>query len=303
MAQVSIGDPHGLYRVFVGLVSTEGYNIGTTTGPALPAEETQVTPYEMKYAQSAEISMPERTVIDFTGGDVWTGSFVYGITSLGTFQLVSSTIEGELIALLSASGIDTTQNTRVAAFAENIMLASPPQAWLMTVFRLQSKAAGSVGANKYLTIVLPRVWVAPQGISGAPTFQGAGTFGFTIVPTIGDRMPWGPLFSSTTLNFANDDTSPNFYLITDNPIHTTGYVALAAEADESITLPYLPISGYDYSSPDSSTDPVQCYIDGTQTNATSVTQATGVVVVPSGGTFTGGEFIGILYETAYATAA
>lgn len=299
MAQIKVGDPHGLFRVFVGLVDSNGYNYGTSQLSA--AEGTQLNPYTVRYAQNAEIAMPDRTVIDFTGGDIWTGSYVYGITSLGTFQLTLSTVEADLIALLSASGVDQTQNTRQTVYGENIMLPTPPQAWMMTVFRIQSKEQGTTGANKFLTVVLPRTWVTPKGISGAPTFQAAGTYGYTIIPTVGDRMPWGPAFSTTALNFS-EDQSPNFYVITDNPVHAVGFIAASGETDETITLPFLPVA-HDYSTPDSSTQPVQVYIDGVQTNATSINASTGEVVVPADTTFSGGEYIGIFYETNYETAS
>lgn len=180
-----------MYRVFVGLVGSDGYNYGTA-GESV-GTGTVVSPYNVRFAQSAEIALPDRTVVDFTGGDIWTGSYVYGITSLGTFQLTLSTVEADLIALTGGSTVDNTLNSLQTIFAENLMRPTPPQCWMMTVFRLQSKEAGSKGANKFLTIVLPRTWVAPKGVAGAPAFQTAGTYGYTIIPTVGDKMPWGPV--------------------------------------------------------------------------------------------------------------
>jgi len=297
LAQIKIGDPHGLFRVFVGLIDSSGYQFGTS-GPGVVAG-TVCSPYNIRFAQNAEIAMPDRTVIDFTGGDIWTGSYVYGITSLGTFQLTLSTVEADLIAMLSDSAVDQTQNTRTTVFSDNIMKATPPQVFMMIVFRIQSKESGSKGANKFLTLVMPRVWVTPKGISGAPAFQAAGTYNFTIVPTVGDRMPWGPLFSAGGMDLEEDET-PVFYMITDNPVHTVTMIA-AAGATETVQLPYkvvgatLPIS-----SPDSGTDPLQEYINGTQYDATSI-GATSLVTTTNlaAASFTGGEIIGIFYETDY----
>lgn len=305
MAQTKIGDPHGLYKVFIGLVDDNGYNWGTA-GESV-SDGTLVTPYHVRYAQNAEIAMPDRTVVDFTGGDVWTGSYVYGITSLGTFELTLSTIETDLIALTSGSSSDQTLNTLQTVFAENIMRPTPPQVWMMTVFRLQSKEPGSVGANKYITIVLPRVWVAPKGVAGAPAFQAAGTYGYTIIPTIGDHMPWGPAFDETTsgaggtigLDLENNQT-PSFYVITDYPVHAVGFKA-ASGASATVTLPFKPAGVQaDYTTPDSANQRVQVYVNGVQTDATTITLSSRQVVVP--GPFTGGEYIGIFYETEYKTA-
>ena len=291
-----------MFRVFVGLVDAEGYNLGTA-GPGV-AEGTLVSPYLIRYAQSAEIGLPERTVVDFTGGDVWTGSYVYGITSLGTFEMTLSTVEADLIAFLSGSTVDGTSNDRQTIFSDNVMVPTPPQAWMMIVFRIQSKEVGQKGANKFLTLILPRTWVSPKGISGAPSFQQQGTYGFTIVPTVGDRFPWGLPFSCTNLNLEQDET-PVLYLITDYPVHTVGYIAGAGNATETITLPFKPV-GDDIAAPDSSLDPVQTFIDGRVTNADSVVVSTGEVVVSPiapAATFTGGEYIGVFYETSYVPTA
>lgn len=302
MAQIKIGDPHGLFRVFVGLVDENGYNFGTA-GPGV-AEGTLVSPYLIRYAQSAEIGLPDRTVIDFTGGDVWTGSYVYGITSLGTFEMTLSTVEAELVAFLADSTVDSVTNDRQTIFSDNIMIPTPPQAWMMIVFRIQSKEVGQKGANKFLTIILPRTWVSPKGISGAPAFQAAGTYGFTIVPTVGDRFPWGLPFSCTNLNLELDET-PVLYIITDYPVHTVGYVASAGNATETITLPFKPV-GEDIATPDSSVDPLQTYIDGRAQDADSVTVETGEVIVSPiapAASFSGGEYIGVFYETQYEPTA
>ncbi len=298
MAQIRIGDPHGLYKVFIGLVDSLGFNYGTA-GESV-AEGTFLAPYEMKYPKSAAIEQPDRATIDFTSGDVWTGSYVYGITSLGQFQLTSSTVEGDLIAMLSSSNVDNSTNERMVMFSENIMLPTPPQAFLLIVFRIQSKEQGQVGANKYMSYIVPRAWVAPKGVSGAPSFQTAGEYGFTITPTVGDRFPWGLPFSETGMNLQNNQ-APVISLITDYPLHPVAYIAEAGASSVNITLPYKPV-GSNIASPDSSVDPVQVFIDGVMTNADSVTVSNGQVVVSPiapAVTFTGGEHIDILYETAY----
>lgn len=296
MAQIKIGDVHGLYRVFVGLVDVDGYNQGQSA--TTPANGTLLSPYVLKYAQNAEFNLPNRNQIDFTGGDVWTGSYVYGITSIGTFSLVSSTVETDLIALLSSSSVDQTLNTLQTHFVDNIILPTPPQAWMMTVFRIQSKEAGSVGADKFITMVFPRVWVSPEGISGAPTFQGQGTYNFTVIPTVGDRMPYGPLLSTTSMDIYENIT-PNYFVITDNPTHAVTFYAETG-ATEVVTLPYKPVA-YDYATPDSDTQPVTVYVNGVQVDATTINSTTGEITITQA--FSGGEKIGVFYETNYEPTA
>ncbi len=299
MAQISVGDPHGLYKVYVGLVDSSGYNYGQAgTGVA---NGTLISPYQIKQAKNATMPVPDRTVIDFTGGDVWTGAYVYGFTSLGQGDLDTATIDADLIALVGGSAADNTTNTRTMMFAENVNKSIPPQVFVMVVFRIQSKEAGSVGADKFLTIVAPRCWVMPKGIEGAPSFQAGGTYKYQIVPTMADRLPWGMLFSATGMDLT-DDITPMMYLITDYPVHLVGQKTTAA-ASVNVTLPFKPSpAGYNYATPDSATDPVQVFVNGVITDATSVTEATGVVVVPNAGSLAG-IYVGILYETEFVATA
>ncbi len=80
-----------------------------------------------------------------------------------------------------------------------------------------------------------------------------------------------------------------------------GYTATDTNASESITLPFKPVV-FDYSAPDSSTDPVQCWVNGVSINADQITQSNGEVevspVAPAP-TFVSGDYIGIFYETDY----
>lgn len=296
MAQIKSGDPHGLYRVQIGFVNSLGYNFGQANPEGTINDGTTFSSYITRFAKAAEMAIPDRTVIDFTGGDVWTGSFVYGITSLGSSTLTLSTIDTNMISMVSNSKVDQSTNTRLTIYAENIMLPSPPQVFMATTFRIQSKDADTKGANKYITSVMPRLWVSPKGITGAPNFQAPGESQYTIVPTVAGRMPHGIAFTEAAQSFENDET-PNYYIISDYPIHFVGHQA-AAGANATINLPYRPVgSAATYATPNSTTQPVQVVVDGVVVDATSIDPVTGVVVVP--GPFSGGEYIGVQYETLY----
>ncbi len=287
MAQTKIGNAHGLYRVQIGLVSSNGENYGSS---ASPSAATVLPSYVIKDPKSAEIPAPDRTVIDFTGGDRWRGSYQYGITSMGSFEMKLATVDATFIALAAGSSVDQTTNTRLTIFGENNLRPTVPQMWIALTYRLQSREAGSKGADKFITSVIPRCWVAPKGLTGAPSFQGVGEYTFTVVPTIGEKFPTGLAFG-TNQDFEEDEAAV-FHIISDNPIHFVGYIASGTTT--TLTLPYKPIS-YTYTSHDSSTMPVQVVVDGVITDATSVTQATGVVVVPT----IAEDYVGVMYETLF----
>lgn len=296
MAQVKIGDAHGLYRVVIGNVGRNGYNYGTAGQNAEPG--TTLPGYVIRYPQNGEFQMPDRTVIDFTGGDVWTGAYVYGITSLGTFQVTLSVVDATLIAFTSGSKVDQVSNSRWTGFAENVMRPTPPQSWMILNYRLQSKEQGSKGADLFMNTIIPRCWINPKGLSGAPAFQSAGQYGLQVIPTVSDRLPHGLAFTADAQGFEENET-PVMYFITENPLYLVGHIADPTAGVDYISLPYKPVS-YDYTTPDSSSDPVQVLVNGVPTNATSIDEETGFLEV---GGLTEGDYIGVLYETLYRRVA
>ncbi|RMG84831.1 MAG: hypothetical protein D6712_10605 [Chloroflexi bacterium] len=299
MAQATKGIAHGLFKVMVGLVDDNGFNYGTAGAGA--AEGTTLYPHILTEAQSATLPNPSRTTVDFTGDDGWVGSYIYGITSIGTSEVTSATMDSTLIALLSNSSADSTTNSRFTMFSENVLENTPPQVWVAISYRLQARDSGIKGANKYITSILPRAWVTPAGLSGAPSFQSQGTYSYTLQPTSGDRFPFGLRFECTNLSLANNE-GVAVHLISDNPVHMVGHVATNAATTETITLPFKIAGATSITTPDSSTDPVIVTIDGKVVDATSVDIANSTVTVSPispATSFSGGEYIGIFYETNY----
>jgi len=207
-------------------------------------------------------------------------------------SMTLSVVDANLISLVAESKVDQTTNTRWSIFSDNILLPTPNQVFMCTTFRLQSKEAGTKGASKFIHQILPRCWVSPKGIAGAPNFQAAGEYQFTIVPTIGEKIPHGVSFTQELHNFSENET-PLVYLITDNPIHFVAHKA-GSGTSSVITLPYRPVGeDADYASPDSSTQAIQVVKNGTIFDATTIDLDTRTVTVATDP----GDYIGILYET------
>jgi hypothetical protein len=285
MAQIKKGDVSGLFRVQVGYVDANGYNFGQVLPNEGVGSGITMPSYLISSAKNAAVEMPDRTVVDFTGGDVWTGS-------LGSAALTLSNTDSVLVAMAGKSKVDQVTNTRWTTFGENIMLPSPPQMFVATSYNIQSKDPDTKGASKWITDILPRVYLSPKGITGAPSFQAAGEYNYTMVPTVGTRFPHGIPFG-VNQSFSNNET-PLIHVISDNPLYFVGHIA-AVGASATISLPYRPVgSAATYATPNSATQPLQVAVNGVLTNATSVNPTTATVVVP--GPFTGGEYIGIVYE-------
>lgn len=290
MAQIKYGDAHGLYRVQVGLVGDDGLNYGTAGSDM--ENGTTTSSYMIRYAKAAEMAMPDRSLIDFTGGDVWTGSYLHGITALGSFTLTLSTVDATLNSLVTEAKVDQTTNENWTIFSDNVLLPTPNQVWMATTFRIQSKEPGTKGANKFMHQIVPRCWLSPKGLSGAPNFQSAGENSYTIVPTVGEKIPHGVPFTTSVHNFEENET-PLVYMITDYPIHFVAHKA-GEGAESVINLPYTPIGqDSDYATPNSRQQRLQVAVNDVIVDANEVDISNRVVRVATNP----GDYVGILYET------
>lgn len=300
MVQIAEGDSHGLFKVLVQLVGADGLSYGVA-GEDIAAGATSPA-YVVDDPKSANIPVPDRTTIDFTGGDVWIQSFQYGITSLGSFDWVNQSIDANLIALATGTLVDQTSNDLHTVFTEDVLSAGRPQVSLVFIYRIQSTELATFGATKYIHAVIPRCWLAPKGTQNAPAFQAAGDYVLQVTPTVASRKINGPLFDSN-LNASGDKVS-GYYIIADNPLHMTVFRATAASPTPSVIVaPYKPIdeaigavasTRHEVDAYDPAADSLVLGV------ADSIVKATGTYSVGNGGlTVAIDDIITILYETAY----
>lgn len=284
MVQIKRGSAHGFAFAQIGLVSQGGAHYGTA-GPSA-ANGTTTHAYLVREPKSADIPQPDRTVIDFTGGDRWLGSYQYGITSLGSFSLTINPVDATLIALASGSSVDQTTNAEWTIYSENVMAASLPQVCLLLTWRLQSRETGTDGGDYFLTYIIPRAWMAPKG--AAPAYQTAVDYQFQITPTASDRFPTNEPFG-VNQDF-QDNKTPVVAVISDNPLGLTTHISDGAATQFS--LGYRPVS-----TDTTSTNGKNHYVSGTvATNVTSVALTNGLVTAAAG---TAADYRAMLYETVF----
>lgn len=292
MAQETSGDAHGFYRAQIALIAPDGKAYGTA-GPNADAG-TISGAYIAGYPKNCDMPFPDRTVIDFTGKDTWNGSYMYGITSLGSFSMTLENVDASLIALVSGSTVDQVTNANWTYYAENILAEQVPQVALILTYRFQARGGVNDGADLYLNTIIPRCWIAPKGISGAPAFQQAGEYQFQVTPTAAARHPHGLPFSAMSLNL-QDNRTPSLHVVTNNPLYLVTMVGDAAAT--TFTMPYLPVS----STVTLNDTPNEFVVDGALVAPTSFDTSTGVLTPAT--TLADGEHAAILYETTFATAA
>lgn len=288
MAQIKKGYPHGLAYAQVALVGTNGRAYGLV-GPSQPSDSVAGA-YLIDDPISGELPIPDRTTIDFTGGDRWLGSYQYGITSLGSFTLGAADIDATLIAAVTGSKVDQTSNQKWTVYAENVLADRLPQVTVLLTFRIQSRESGTDGGDFFITYVIPRAWMAPKGVSGAPSFQGKGQYSFQITPTAGGAWPIGVPFSTANQGWQNNKT-PVFAIISDNPIGLASYIADGTET--TFTAPYLPVT----STVASSNAGNLHALNGAFAALSSVNTTTGLVTLASAGSDL--DYHGLMYETNF----
>lgn len=244
------------------------------------------------YPKNASLPLPDRTVIDFTGGNRWLGAYQYGITSLGSMAATFDNVDADLVAMLSGSSVDQTTTSAWTIFSENLLALSIPQVAVLVTFQLQGRGADE-GGDFFITGVIGRSWAAPKGFTNAPNFQAAGEYNVQITPTSTNVFPHGVAFG------ANQDwqgnATPLLWIISGRPIHIATYIGNNTET--TFTLPYLPTSN----NVTQSTSPNQVAVNGTPTAPSSISTSTGEVVM--GSAPAAGAYVGIMYETNFVPSA
>lgn len=299
MAAIKRGNPHGLYKVLVQLTGASGMSYGQA-GSGISNGATSQS-YVAHYPKSATLPTPDRTTLDFTGGDVWIGSYQYGITSMGSFEVTMAELDADLIALVTGSNVDATSNTEWREFSRNELRGALPQVSLILIYRLQSTDPNTFGQTYYVNTVIPRCQMAPKGINGGPAFQAAGEPVYQITPTSAGRKVHGVAFGSN-LNVANNQLMA-YHIITEYPLYMVSHRANGTSA--SIVGTYKPVTS-SVGTASATKNPVTKFVESTLTAtpgvADTVTVATATFEIGTALTPASGDMLNVFYETDYEAA-
>ena len=283
----SRGSPFGLQRAIIQLVGTNGRSYGTAGQSA--ANGTTSHGYVLDYPKTSGLSNPDRTKIDFTGGNRWMGSYMFGIAAMDAFELVSQDFDATLTALVTGSNVDSTTNSQWVIFCENLNKSDLPACSIMLQYQFQSSASATFGQNYWITTVIPRCQIQPKPAS--QEFQAAGSYAYQIVPTMSAVSPTGVAFG--TNQGWHDNKTPSFHILSDNPLAMTFHRASGTSA--SIVVAYTPITSAVGTAAATKNNVVQ---NGTAIAADTVTPGTKTVAISAG--LIAADDVMVLYETNYA---
>lgn len=290
----------GCYKILVSLVGANGISYGQA-GEGLAAGSNS-SPYVVENPLEVPIALPDRTTLDFTGSDRWLTSYQYGITSMGNFAVTTAEFDAGLIALITGTSVDQVTNQAWTEFTENVLASSLPQISLMVIYRIQSTEPTTFGTTKYVHTIIPRAWLAPKSLTGAPAFQGKGQYTFQLTPASSDRHINGNPFD-TNLD-AQDNTVALYHIIADNALfYVTG---VANGATFTLDASRQPVSSAVGTSSNTKNQIVK-YVTSTAVAtigvADTITPANGTFAVGTAVTVAANDVVTALFESNYLAAA
>lgn len=282
----------GFQRMQIWLVDDNGFATGIDSSLANGSVSGA---YLITDPQTAALAYADPTNLDIQGGDKIVATFQFGAAKLSPFTISLANIDPTLIALLTGSKVDNTQNAEYEMFSPNPANADPITVGMALTQKFQPKNTGTDGPDKYHTLIIPRAKVRVS--LGQFQFQAEAPVTLNVTPNYTDTAPNGQAFGEDTNELdlgLTDDETDHYSMITAKPVHVATYKGLNTDTD--FTLPYKPLSSV-VTVTDS---PNFMAIEGVPTAPSSVTPATGVVAIS---TPTDGNRYVMIYQTAFKPSA
>lgn len=300
MATTKRGAPHGFYRAWAYKPNAQGVGMGIA-GSTLAAGSNS-NPLMLDDPKTGGVSIPTPTTIDFTGGDIYRGSFQYGVSNLSPFDMAFQDRNSDMIALATGTTADQATNDEWTLSTEDVLNEARPQLGLNIIHRIQSSEVATLGNTFYVNTFIPRAWVMPMGYSSS--YQTAAEYSYNVQPTAAARLSNGILVSQAGMNATNDKVT-HYHIISEYPLWMATYVC--DDATATVVGDYQPIS----TTVGTTTSTKNYVVKFTPSTgvavigvADTITQASGTFAIGTALTVASGDIVTVLYETDFtATTA
>jgi hypothetical protein len=274
----------GLQSALIYLVNDDGYPTGQV---ATLNNGSTSNAYYLPDVRTAQIAFADATVVDVTGGDKpRLASFNFGGRQLSQFDMVCPLIDPALVALLSGSAVDTT-NQKFEQYSTNTNRDLPRVGGVILQQRFQEKDGG---ASKIRSLVIPRAELTIK--TGGFEFQAPSDVTITVNPLMATRSANGIPFSSLGMGL-EDNRVDHYEIISSKRLHLV--VLRGNGAATTVTGAYRPTSA-DTSNTNGSN---WLAINGVGTALSSVNTTTAVFTFSTAPS--AGAYAAILYETDFVT--
>lgn len=273
----------GLARVLIGAVdSTTGAVIGSAATLANGALSGM---YVVTQPRVANFNYESPVQLEQQGGDKIGNILSFSTSRLSQFEITIDEQDTALQALIEESTANTT-NSEFEKVAGNPLRLSPITLWV-AVMRRGSKTNG----NQAYETVFTKCQVTLRRPGGS--FRAEGLTTLSCVPQRFTAAHDGQSLASGGLNFGlTDDTSDNYAIYSDNPIHV---LTLRSDGtDTTYTSVYKPLS----TTITLNATPNEFVLNASPTALTSFTLAGAITLAAAG---TAGHLGVLTYETNYVS--
>lgn len=196
-----------------------------------------MSPLMLLNPRSAQFPALNRTIINFTGGNKWRGSMMFGVAQVDQFPLVLADQNATLTAMAGGSNADSSTNQEILMYSDNMELTDLPLLGLALTSQFQSAEEGTDGETYWATILFPKVQIAPT--FAAPNFQASADVTYNVIPHRTAYLPNGLPLSATGMSLARNSAMMIIW-ISQYPILFAS--AIGDGTDVSWQMPYKPKS-------------------------------------------------------------
>lgn len=293
MAVSLAGGDHGLWKVVIQKVGSNGTSYGQAGSSIANGSTSQA--YVGKFPKTEGLAVPDRTVIEFTGGDRWITSFQYGINSLGSFEFTCQDTDANLVALTTGTNVDQTTNTEWAMYTENTLQQSFSDFSIMFIYRMQSFETATFGQTYYVHTIVPRCTISPK--LPAKSYQSPSDYAYQVTPKSNAREIRGLTLGSNL--GATDNIVSHYHIIAENPLYM--FVMRANGTSATAVSAYKPVTSTVGTASATKNAITKVVSAGTATAgvADTITVATGSFAIGTALTCAAGDLLTVLHETAY----
>lgn len=196
-----------------------------------------MTPLMLLNPRSAQFPALQRTTVNFTGGNRWRGSMMFGVPQVDPFPLVLADQDARLTAMAGDSVADEVTNAEMLMYSDNMENTDLNLLGLALTSHFQSASEGTEGETFWATTLFPKVQIAPT--FAAPSYQAAADVTYNVIPHRSTYLPNSMPLSSTAMALARN-TAMMIIIISANPILFAS--AIGDGTETAYQLPYKPKS-------------------------------------------------------------
>jgi hypothetical protein len=258
--------------------------LNTDTAVSTPATSHA---YLIRDPKTSGVPQISREVLTLTGGDTIKGARMFGPSSIDSFQITTTTLDADLVALVTRTSVDQTTNDVWSEVGFNYGLGNLPNVGLSLHANFQTIDESCDTLQKWFNLIFPSCQISPQ--YPTPSFQAEADMTWQVQPSMVGKRPNGDAFDSNLGLENNQDLA--YAIISDYPVALTTWFADGIAT--TFNTAYRPMS----TTVTVNSTQNHFAVNGTPTALTSIVIASGLATAAAAGS--DGDVNVLMYETQF----